>query len=174
MHSGDRAAPCFVGRLTQAAVVGGGPVMVGGGAGQSPVIKCPTLLCSATLSSYTAVTCTLLNSALLSYTAATSTLLCSATCSHILLLLLHTRPILCSRAAFLQQYFVRLHFIALNGGLHWRCRVPAITISVYCPDCPVYCPPPPCKLLSLDGQSPRQAPYCSSDLPIFMAALNLT
>ena len=55
-----------------------------------------------------------------------------------------------------------LHFIALNGELHRRCRVPAITISVYCPHCPVYCLlPPPCKLLSLDGQSPR----CTSRPP---------
>ena len=54
-------------------------------------------------------------------------------------------PLLCSNfpPPALYNIVSSLHFIALNGELHRRCRVPAITISVYCPPCPLYCPHPP-------------------------------
>ena len=54
-------------------------------------------------------------------------------------------PLLCSNfpPPALYNIVSSLHFIALNGELHRRCRVPAITISVYCPHCPVYCLLPP-------------------------------
>ena len=69
------------------------------------------------------------------------TLLCSALLSFALLY----PPLLCSNfpPPALYNIVSSLHFIALNGELHRRCRVPAITISVYCPHCPVYCLLPP-------------------------------
>ena len=61
-----------------------------------------------------------------------------------------------------------------TGGAGCR-RLP----SLYTAPTTLYTAPthPPCKLLSLDGQSPRyrhhEAPYCCSDLPIFTTPVNL-